>query len=65
MTRVDFHVVNARDVVIRTFDELPMARKWVREHAPEHDGLHVVEVTTIVQRRRVYRPALRLVGAAS
>lgn len=58
---VDFEAVNARNITIRTFGDLETARRWVKEHAPEHDGLHVDEVTTQVSRRRVYRPAIRLV----
>jgi hypothetical protein len=64
MCRTDFEAVNARGVTIRTFGDLDHARRWVREHAPEHDGLHVDEVTTQVSRRRVFRPQIRLVGAA-
>lgn len=63
MSRVDFEATNARGVVIRTFGDFAHAKRWVAEHASEHDGLHVVEVTTT--RRPAYRPRaqLRLVSA--
>lgn len=65
MTRIDYEAVNRRGVVLCTFGELALARKWVREHAVEHDGLEVHEVRRTTERKRVYRPNLRLVEAAS
>lgn len=56
MTRVDFHAVNARGVVLFTSSDIDIARSWVRVRAAEHDDLHVEEVVTMVQRRTVYRP---------
>lgn len=60
MTRLDFEAVNARGVTIRTFDRLELAKAWVREHAPEHDGLHVQAVTTTTRREAVYHPRANL-----
>lgn len=56
MTRYDFSAVNCRGVTVRTFGDLETARKWVREHKVEHDGLHVVCVTTTTRVETVYRP---------
>jgi hypothetical protein len=65
MTRIDFHAVNSRGTILRTFDTLENARKWVKAHHVEHDGLVVEEVTFTTTRRRVYRPnavSLRVVA---
>jgi len=56
MTRIDFHAVNARGVVLFTSSDIEIARSWVRVRAPEHDDLHVEEVVTTIHRRRVYTP---------
>ena len=64
--RYTFEAVNARGVTIRTFSDLDIARRWVRDHAPEHDGLRVECVTVVTTRNVVYRPrsapALRVVA---
>lgn len=56
MTRYDFQAVNARGIVLRTFDNLQTARKWAREHASEHDGLCIQSVVVTVRTQVVYRP---------
>jgi hypothetical protein len=62
MTRVDYEAVNARGVTLCTFQDLDMAKAWVRERYAEHEGLHVVETT--ITRKPVYRPRLQLVRSA-
>ncbi|MEI6439022.1 MAG: hypothetical protein WCO83_02345 [Alphaproteobacteria bacterium] len=65
MTRVDYYAVNSRGTILRTFDTLETARKWVKAHHVEHVGLVVEEVTVTTSRRRVYRPnapSLRVVA---
>lgn len=52
--RTDYAACNGRGVQVRTFNDLPHARKWVREHAPQHDGLHLQEVCLVA--RSIYVP---------
>lgn len=54
--RYDFMATNAKGVPVHSFGDLDIARRWVREHAGEHDGLKVECVTTTVVRQVVYRP---------
>lgn len=56
MTRTDYHAVNGRGTICRTFGDLKSARDWVKAHHVEHVGLVVEEVTITTTRRRVYRP---------
>jgi hypothetical protein len=61
----NFEAVNARGVTVATFGDLDLARRWVRDHHYEHDGLRVECVTVTTRREVVYRPrgVLRLVSA--
>ena len=54
--RTDFAAVNARGVTVRTFNDLPTARRWAWRNALLHRGLHVREVTVTVQDRWLYTP---------
>jgi hypothetical protein len=58
--RTDYAAVNGRGTMIQTFDTFERAKKWVKDRRCEHDGLHVIEITTMS--RPVYRPARRSVA---
>ena len=62
MTTYDFHAVNRLGVLLHTFGDLQTARRWVRENASDHDGLHVQSVTVTTVKRVVYRPQIRAVA---
>lgn len=62
--RQDYAAINRLGRILITFNDLAMARAWVRERAAEHDGLHVAEITVTTTIRPVYRPRLSLVRAA-
>lgn len=52
--RTDYQAVNRAGVTLRTFDREDVAKAWVKDNAPLHDGLYLEEVTMLA--RRVYRP---------
>ncbi|CAN7173168.1 hypothetical protein [Brevundimonas sp. LjRoot202] len=56
-TRIDYAAVNARGVILRTFNDAAKGRAWVRENAALHADLHLQELTTVQIARRIYRPA--------
>lgn len=64
MTRIDHEVTNRRGVVLYTSPDKDLARTWAKANASRHDGVEVFEVTRTELRRRVYRPALRLVASS-
>jgi hypothetical protein len=55
-TRIDYAAVNAKGVVLYTFNDAAKARAWVRNSAALHDGLHVREITVTTQSRKIYSP---------
>ncbi len=59
---IGYEATNAIGKVLCTFSQLDVARTWVKDRSVVHDGLHVVEVVTTVERRAAYRPRLRVVG---
>lgn len=59
-------VRNHVGTLLYTTNEPDLARAWCRNNAARHPTAYVEEVTTMVSRRRIYRPRnhLRVVGAA-
>jgi hypothetical protein len=55
--RTDYAAYNARGVQVRTFNDLPRARAWVRDNASLHVGLHLQEVSLVA--RKIYTPRSR------
>jgi hypothetical protein len=55
--RTDYAAFNARGVQVRTFNDLPHARAWVRNNAVLHEGLHLQEVSLVA--RKIYTPRSR------
>jgi len=51
ITRDDFVVRNILGFAIRTFNDVEMAKAWVRRHTAIHPGL-VVEQVTVTETRR-------------
>lgn len=58
----DFLVVNRIGTVLTQSRCLDLAKERARELSSKHEGVEVLEVTTTVQRRRVFRPSLRVVA---
>jgi hypothetical protein len=55
-SRIDFEAVNGLGVTVATFGDLKLARRFAREHAAKHAGLHIVRVERVEFRSTVYRP---------
>lgn len=55
--RTDYAAVNSHNVTLRTFNDLPRARAWVRDNASLHAGLHLQEVSLVA--RKIYTPRHR------
>lgn len=58
----DFHVVNRAGTLLIATRSLDLAKERARDLSHVQDGVEVLEITTTVARRRVYRPALRVVA---
>ena len=56
MTQTNYLVCNALGTVVYTFNNDERAIEWIDANAKLHNGLHLVEETTTVQRRKVYAP---------
>jgi len=52
----DLQAINGRGLLIRTFGDRKIARRWVVQNAALHDGLRLEEVTVSVVRRRLFTP---------
>jgi len=63
--RIDYQAVNAVGRVLATFGDEDLARRWVREHAPVHEDLHVAQVTTTIVSRRIYTPRVNRLRMAA
>lgn len=60
MTQIDYEIVSAAGVTIRTFDAEDIARQWLFERRAELPGAVVERVERSVVRTRVYAPRLRM-----
>ena len=49
-----FNAINRLGVIVRSFNDLPLARAWAREHVHIHDGLRIQSVQVLT--RTVYTP---------
>lgn len=59
---IDFHVVNRIGKLLIATQSLDLAKERARDLSHVQEGVEVLEVTTTVQKRRVYRPSLRVVA---
>lgn len=59
---VDWEIVTAAGVTVRTFDEEEMATEWLRERRESLPGAYVERVETVITRSRAYKPRLRVVA---
>ena len=55
-TMTDYVAFNSRGVKLRTFSDITCGRKWVRENAVLHDGLHLREVVVTTHSRKIFTP---------
>lgn len=53
---VDYQAVNRVGRVVKTFSDVDIGRRWVRDNAATYGHLELIEVETVVTTRRVYRP---------
>lgn len=53
---VDYQAVNRVGRVVKTFSDVDIGRRWVRDNAAAYGHLELLEVETVVTTRRVYRP---------
>lgn len=60
MTHVNWEIVTAAGVTIRTFDQEDAARKWLFDRRAELPGAVVERVERSEVRTRVYAPRLRM-----
>lgn len=51
-----FNAVNYRGVIVRSFNDEKRARVWVKDHASDHEGLHLRRLRTIEE--VIYTPAV-------
>lgn len=56
MTQTNYLACNALGKTVYTFNNDERAIEWIDANADRHNGLHLVEETTTVQRRKVYAP---------
>lgn len=52
----DYQAANRVGRVVKTFSDVEIGRKWVRDNGQVYPGLELLEVETVVTTRRVYRP---------
>lgn len=58
--KLDYEVRNALGTLLYTSPDIDLAKDWLRERAAQWPGAQVEEVTTTVQRRRVFKPVAYL-----
>lgn len=56
MTHTNYLACNALGKVVYTAGDKDIGKRWVQKNAKLHNGLHLVEETTTVQRCKVYAP---------
>lgn len=62
MTRIDYEIVTAAGVTVRTFESEEVARDWLKERRVELPGAFVEGVERSERRWTVYTPRLKLVA---
>ena len=55
-TTTDYQATNARGVIIQTFSDADLARKFARDNQHLHTGLTIQTRTVTVETRRFYTP---------
>lgn len=55
-SKTDFQAVNIRGIVIQTFSDADLARKFARENQHLHNGLTIQTRTVTTETRRFYTP---------
>ncbi len=56
MTHTNYLACNALGKTVYTAGSEDIGKRWIDANADRHNGLHLVEETTTVQRRKVYAP---------
>ena len=60
MTRIDYEILTAADVLVYVSEHEDLARDWLKERRHELPGARVERVEYSVVRTKVYAPRLRL-----